>query len=70
MTHETSGDWYPIWEIKQDLNKEKSQAIDDIYSHSTSMWGSQSEEHSEFTAKKMERVEEINRILYMIRFGV
>ena len=69
MTHETSGNWYPVFDIKRDLNKEKQDILDEIYSQSTSVWGGYNEENNKFVVDKMKRVEEINRILQAIQLG-
>jgi len=66
---ESSANWYPVFQIKQDLMKEKVRLIDELYDESINVWFGGNEDTSPGMAKKMERIEEITRILQALQLG-
>lgn len=70
MDHETEGNFYAVWQIKDDLNREKQMILDELYGISTSMWQNNGSDYDkERTLELSARVEDINRILDGIRLG-
>ena len=70
MDHETEGNFYVVWQIKDDLNREKQMILDELYGISTSMWQNNGSDYDkERTLELSARVEDINRILDGIRLG-
>ena len=69
MDHETEGNFYAVWQIKDDLYAEKSRILNELHEQSTSMWNNPKGYDRERTLKLSARIEEINRILDGIRLG-
>ena len=69
MDHETEGNFYAVWQIKDDLYAEKSRILNELHDHSTSMWANPQDYDRERTLELSARIEEINRILDGIRLG-
>lgn len=69
MEFEKEGNYYAVYQIKQDLGKEKQQLLDHLWHGSNASWGGADTQKNEFIIATMTRVEEINRILQALDLG-
>lgn len=71
MEFENHGTYYAVWEIKQDLAKEKNALMDMLYSGSLNgFYGAGGNNLSEEESLRISvRIEEITRILQGIKLG-
>ena len=69
MEFEKEGSYYAVYQIKEDLNAEKSQLLDHLWHGSNASWGGADTQKNQFIIDTMTRVEEINRILQAVDLG-